>query len=64
MNSTNGKLQNRTEEEFHVNQLVDEFLQNNDPQKMGNTAFRAARFNAGLAWIHFPKGEGDRKSVV
>ena len=25
---------------------------------MDNVVFRGARFDAGLAWIHFPEGEG------
>ncbi len=45
-------------EETHVNDLINTFLGSNDPKKMDNIAFRAARFDAGLAWIHFPEGQG------
>ena len=58
MNSSTTKLKTRAEEETYVNELVDEFLTNHDPEKMDNVVFRGARFDAGLAWIHFPEGEG------
>ena len=29
-----------------------------DPKKVDDRTFRGARFDAGLAWVHFPKGHG------
>ena len=37
---------------------VDAFLATNDPTQMDDVAFRGARFDAGLAWVHFPEGHG------
>ncbi|MFF5477736.1 acyl-CoA dehydrogenase family protein [Streptomyces sp. NPDC012935] len=34
------------------------FLAENDPRGMDSTAFLSARYDAGLAWIHFPPGCG------
>ncbi|MER7456777.1 acyl-CoA dehydrogenase family protein [Micromonospora sp. NPDC126480] len=39
--------------------LVDAFLRANDPAGE-RTAFLRARFDAGLAWVHFPPGLGGR----
>ena len=41
-----------------VEAALDAFLAANDPTKMDNIAFRGARFDAGLAWVHFPVGHG------
>ncbi|CAB4580499.1 unannotated protein [freshwater metagenome] len=41
-----------------VETALDTFLATNDPTKMDNIAFRGARFDAGLAWVHFPVGHG------
>lgn len=41
-----------------VEAALDAFLATNDPQTMDNIEFRGARFDAGLAWIHFPVGHG------
>ncbi|MEY3567049.1 MAG: hypothetical protein RLZ19_1063, partial [Actinomycetota bacterium] len=41
-----------------VEAALDAFLATNDPTKMDNIAFRGARFDAGLAWVHFPVGHG------
>ena len=35
-----------------------EFLATNDPSTMDRTDFLRARFDAGLAWVHFPEGLG------
>jgi alkylation response protein AidB-like acyl-CoA dehydrogenase len=37
---------------------IDAFLAENDPKAMDNVAFRGARFDHGLAWVHFPQGNG------
>ncbi|MFM8563892.1 MAG: acyl-CoA dehydrogenase family protein [Acidimicrobiia bacterium] len=41
-----------------VEAALDAFLATNDPKTMDNIAFRGARFDAGLAWVHFPVGHG------
>ena len=41
-----------------VNSAIDELLAANDPSSMTNIEFRGARYDAGLAWVHFPKGFG------
>ena len=37
---------------------IDGLLAANDPESMGNVAFRGARYDAGLAWVHFAPGFG------
>ena len=41
-----------------VQAAIDTFLDGNNPKVMDNGAFRAARYDAGLAWVHFPMGFG------
>jgi alkylation response protein AidB-like acyl-CoA dehydrogenase len=41
-----------------VAEAIDSFLAANDPKAMDNVAFRGARYDAGLAWVHFPVGFG------
>ena len=41
-----------------LNLRIDDFLEKFNPQEMEDVAFRSARFDAGLAWIHFPEGQG------
>ena len=41
-----------------VEAALDAFLAAHDPKTMDNIAFRGARFDAGLAWVHFPVGHG------
>jgi len=42
----------------HIDNAIVDFLAANDPKKMDNVSFRGARFDAGLAWVHFPEGHG------
>ncbi|MCB5164218.1 acyl-CoA dehydrogenase family protein [Streptomyces bambusae] len=37
---------------------TEEFLAAHPPARTGRTAFLRARFDAGLAWVHFPEGLG------
>src|SRR5215211_47265 len=41
-----------------IERAVDELLAAHDPRQMDNQAFRGARYDAGLAWVHFPVGFG------
>ena len=41
-----------------VTAALDALLAAHDPTAMDNIAFRGARFDAGLAWVHFPEGHG------
>jgi alkylation response protein AidB-like acyl-CoA dehydrogenase len=41
-----------------VEAAIDQFLATNDPKAMNNVAFRGARYDHGLAWVHFPEGFG------
>ena len=41
-----------------VDQALDALLAEHDPKKLDDITFRGARFDAGLAWVHFPKGHG------
>jgi alkylation response protein AidB-like acyl-CoA dehydrogenase len=41
-----------------VEAALDAFLAANDPKTMDNVTFRGARYDAGLAWAHFPVGFG------
>jgi alkylation response protein AidB-like acyl-CoA dehydrogenase len=41
-----------------VDQALDALLSAVDPTKVDNVTFRGARFDHGLAWVHFPEGLG------
>ena len=41
-----------------VVERVEAFLADHDPKSMEDREFRGARFDAGLAWVHFPEGLG------
>jgi pimeloyl-ACP methyl ester carboxylesterase len=41
-----------------VEAALQQLLAANDPKTMDNIAFRGARYDAGLAWVHFPEGFG------
>lgn len=45
-------------ERARVDAAVDQLLAANDPKSMDNIAFRGARYDHGLAWVHFPEGFG------
>lgn len=41
-----------------LDEALDALLAEFDPKKIDNITFRGARFDAGLAWVHFPTGHG------
>ena len=41
-----------------IDAALDALLAEFDPKKVDNVTFRGARFDAGLAWVHFPTGHG------
>ncbi|NBU56171.1 MAG: acyl-CoA dehydrogenase, partial [Acidimicrobiia bacterium] len=41
-----------------VEAALDALLAAHDPTSMDNITFRGHRFDAGLAWVHFPEGHG------
>ncbi len=41
-----------------LDEALDALLAEFDPKKVDNVTFRGARFDAGLAWVHFPTGHG------
>ena len=41
-----------------VEAALDELLRTHDPKSVDDRTFRGARFDAGLAWVHFPEGHG------
>jgi alkylation response protein AidB-like acyl-CoA dehydrogenase len=41
-----------------VSDAIDALLAQHDPSSEDNIAFRGARYDAGLAWVHFPEGYG------
>ncbi|MEY4373432.1 MAG: hypothetical protein RL219_2201, partial [Actinomycetota bacterium] len=47
-----------TIEEQLVNSLVDELLSECPPREVSAAQFLGAQFDKGLAWVHFPKGNG------
>ena len=47
-----------TETADDIRQLVRELLDQHDPASTDNLEFLRARFDAGLAWVHFPVGLG------
>ncbi len=44
--------------EAQVLALCDALLEAHDPKTTSATAFLGAQYDAGLAWVHFPEGEG------
>tara|TARA_Y100001970_G_scaffold185568_1_gene225684 strand:+ start:9998 stop:11215 length:1218 start_codon:yes stop_codon:yes gene_type:complete len=48
----------KAEQETRLLKLIEDFLEVNNPKSMDNIDFRGERFDAGLAWVHFPEGEG------
>src|SRR6185503_18726626 len=47
-----------TTPEDRVNELVDRLLAENDPATTSVVDFLGAQFDLGLAWVHFPGGNG------
>jgi alkylation response protein AidB-like acyl-CoA dehydrogenase len=45
-------------DEQRVDQLIDELLAAHDPKSTSAADFLGAQFDAGLAWVHFPVGNG------
>jgi alkylation response protein AidB-like acyl-CoA dehydrogenase len=45
-------------ERARVDAVLDRLLDAHDPRTTDNIAFRGARYDAGLAWVHFPEGFG------
>ena len=45
-------------DEERVSALVDQLLAANDPKTTGAVEFLGAQFDLGLAWVHFPEGNG------
>jgi alkylation response protein AidB-like acyl-CoA dehydrogenase len=41
-----------------VDAALDELLRTHDPKTVDDRTFRGARYDAGLAWVHFPEGYG------
>ena len=41
-----------------IDAALDALLAEFDPKKVDNITFRGARFDRGLAWVHFPTGHG------
>ena len=48
----------RDSEAQRVNDAIDALLAAHDPKAMDDREFRGARFDAGLAWVHFAEGDG------
>ncbi len=45
-------------ERSKVEAALDELLRAHDPKQVDDRTFRGARYDAGLAWVHFPAGFG------
>ena len=45
-------------DEARVSEVVDELLAQHDPRSTPERRFLEAQYDAGLAWIHFPEGNG------
>ena len=58
MNTSSISTLDKAEQEKRLMELVEDFLEIHNPSSMDNIDFRAARYNAGLALVHFPEGEG------
>jgi alkylation response protein AidB-like acyl-CoA dehydrogenase len=41
-----------------VDAAIDDLLAGHDPTQLSDVEFRGARYDAGLAWVHFPEGFG------
>ncbi|MEO6652705.1 MAG: acyl-CoA dehydrogenase family protein [Ilumatobacteraceae bacterium] len=42
----------------HIDAAIDALITAHDPSSMDDLDFRGARYDAGLAWVHFPVGYG------
>ena len=42
----------------HVESVIDALLSQYDPRSVDDRTFRGARYDMGLAWVHFPVGYG------
>ena len=58
MNTSSISSLDKAEQEKRLLKLIEDFLEENNPNSMDNVDFRGARFDAGLAWVHFPEDEG------
>jgi alkylation response protein AidB-like acyl-CoA dehydrogenase len=45
-------------EAARLDEAIDAFLAEHDPKAMDVVEYRGARYDAGLAWVHFPEGFG------
>jgi alkylation response protein AidB-like acyl-CoA dehydrogenase len=50
--------QSRSLQQPELSKIVRDFLRDHDPATMDRLEFLRARFDAGLAWVHFPIGLG------
>lgn len=61
-NATEGNNRDKgtsmSDDDSQVLERIRTLLEAHDPRKMPNEEFRGAQFDAGLAWVHFPKGRG------
>lgn len=55
---TDTLIASRDAELARVEAAIDELLRTCDPKLVDDVTFRGARFDAGLAWVHFPEGHG------
>jgi alkylation response protein AidB-like acyl-CoA dehydrogenase len=47
-----------TDHAARIDQLLDQLLDELDPKTADPTEFRGRQYDLGLAWVHFPEGEG------
>jgi hypothetical protein len=47
-------------DEKHIDELIDSFLEEFPPASTDPVTFLWAQFDRGLAWLHFPEGQGGR----
>ena len=58
MNASTDTTTTRDSQSATVESALDALLGAHDPTTTDTLAFRGARFDAGLAWVHFPVGQG------
>ena len=56
--ATNPSVTKVDPETAKVLAAIDDLLATHDPKSLDDRTFRGARYDAGLAWVHFPEGFG------
>lgn len=56
--ATTSRSHDADQQRARVEAAITELLAQHDPRQLDDVSFRGARYDAGLAWVHFPEGFG------